>query len=328
MHKSVGNVVSPLEVMAKYGADVVRWWALATDWRNDVRCGDEILQRVAEAYRKVRNTFRFLLGNLFDFDPQRHAVPAASLMSVDRAFSTFLNGRLALIRKAWSEREYHRAIDVLLDLCTVHLSAVFLDVAKDRLYAEAPDAPARRSAQTVLWQALHDLAIAASPALVFTAEEAWQHHPGLVREAESVHFSLLPEPPRADSDDSDWNTLLEVRDAVNAVIEPLRAAKIVATTAEVDVVIRARAHRLGFLEARKDELGSFLMVASVTLDPSPLAADGDGGSGDSPYGVTATRTAYPKCARCWTYRPDVGSGEGAVCGRCAGVLAALGGKAG
>jgi len=315
MHKSLGNVVSPLDVTAKYGADVVRLWALSTDWRNDVRCGDETLQRVADAYRKVRNTFRFLLGNLYDFEPQSGGVAEERLPSVDRAFSRFLNARLAVIRRAWASHDFHRALDAVLDLCTVHLSAVYLDVSKDRLYADGADSHARRSAQTVLWQALRDLVIAVSPALVFTAEEVWQHHPALVRIADSVHWTLLHEPLPASCDESEWLALLELRAAVNAAIEPMRASKEVATTTEVDVHIGATGAAAGLLERHRAELEGLLLVAKVTvIDAGPHAGAA------SPYRVHATRTSYRKCDRCWTYKKDVASGDGSVCARCTGVL--------
>src|SRR5678816_3638232 len=130
MHKSLGNVISPIDVVKKSGAEIVRWWALATDWRSDVRIGDEILVRVSEAYRKVRNTFRFLLSNLYDFDPVKDALPEERLSGVDRAFRRFLASRVAAMREACTRLEFHRLMDVLLDACTVHLSAVYLDVSK------------------------------------------------------------------------------------------------------------------------------------------------------------------------------------------------------
>src|SRR5262245_60568692 len=208
MHKSLGNVTSPLTVIDRYGADIVRWWALATDWRSDVRVGDEILLRVADAYRKVRNTLRFLLGNLPDFMPDA-ALPRERLTRVDRAFSDHLTARLARVRAEWTALQFHRALDQVLDLCTVDLSAVYLDVAKDRLYTLAPGDPLRRSAQTVLWQALHDLTLGISPALVFTAEEAWRSHPGLVAESESVHFAEWPQRAEAGRTSDEWLFLRE-----------------------------------------------------------------------------------------------------------------------
>src|SRR5262249_62372033 len=140
---------SPPTLIESHGSDVVGWWGLAPDWGGDVRVGDEILQRVADAYRKVRNTLRFLLGNLHDFVPEL-AVPEARLMKTDRAFADHLTARLARVRGEWSALQFHRALDQVLDLCTVDLSAVFLDVANDRLYTLATADPARRSAHTLL----------------------------------------------------------------------------------------------------------------------------------------------------------------------------------
>jgi isoleucyl-tRNA synthetase len=313
MHKSLGNVLAPSDVIKKYGAEIVRWWALSTDWRSDVRVGDEILQRVADAYRKVRNTFRFLLGNLGDFTPA-DALPRERLTAVDRAFSDHLASRLERMRSEYGGLQFHRALDVLLQLCTVDLSAVFLDVAKDRLYTLAPDDPLRRSAQTVLWQALHDLTLAASPALVFTAEEAWQHHSGLLAECESVHLALWPEPRAADG--AEWEFLLHVRDAVNAALEPLRAAKALTTTAEAEIAITAPETVVARLRAIEPELPGFLLVAALSF----TAAAGED------ITATAVRTSLAKCDRCWTYRSDVVTtgGESGLCGRCAAVLAATG----
>jgi isoleucyl-tRNA synthetase len=316
MHKSLGNVVSPEKVIAHYGADVVRWWALATDWRSDVRVGEEILQRVADAYRKVRNTFRFLLGNLSDFGPG-DALPRERLTAVDRVFAGHLGARLERLRDDYRQLLFHRAADNLLDLCTVDLSAVFLDVAKDRLYTLAPDDPGRRSAQTVLWQALHDLTIAVAPLLAFTAEEIWQHHSGLVAEAESVHLAEWPAAvPDAGAED-EWAFLLAVRNAVNAAIEPLRAAKSLATTLEAEVTLTADPRTAARLRGYQDELAAFLLVASAHVEESRKGAGLE---------VSVTPARLARCERCWTYRADVAT-EGAhagLCERCVGVLSATG----
>ena len=315
MHKSLGNDIQPRDVVKKHGAEIVRWWALATDWRTDVRVGDEILDRVSDAYRKVRNTFRFLLGNLGDFDP-RQALPRERLTAVDRAFSDALTARLATVREAWQALQFHRALDAVLGLCTVDLSAVFLDVSKDRLYTLAPDDPARRSAQTVLWQALHDLTIAISPALVFTAEEVWQHHPALLAECESVHLARWPERP-AGATDEEWEFLHGVRDAVNAAIEPLRAAKTLASPAAAEIRITGPEPVIARLGAYGDELATFLIVAKADL-----AATGPAGE----LAVTVQPTARVKCERCWMHRDDVAPDgpRAGLCARCVGALAAAG----
>jgi isoleucyl-tRNA synthetase len=311
MHKSLGNVILPNDVVKKHGAEIVRWWALSTDWRSDVRVSDEILDRTADAYRKVRNTFRFLLGNLGDFDPSQ-VVPRERLTAVDRAFADALAARLAVVREAWRSLQFHRALDAVLGLCTVDLSAVFLDVAKDRLYTLAPDDPARRSAQTVLWQALHDLTIAISPALAFTAEEVWQHHPALLAECESVHLALWPE-RSAGVTDEEWEFLHGVRDAVNATIEPLRAAKTLAGTAAAEVAIAGPEPVIARLRAYGEELATFLIVAKVELAATGPAEE---------LAVTVKLTARVKCERCWMHREDVAP-EGSRAGLCARCVTAL-----
>ena len=317
MHKSLGNVIAPADIVKKYGAEIVRWWALATDWRSDVRVGDEILQRVSEAYRKVRNTFRFLLGNLFDFRPAEDAVPLARLTAVDRAFVDALDERVRDMRAAYDRMEFHRALDALLNFCTVDLSAVFLDVTKDRLYTLVPADPARRSAQTVLWRALHDLVVASSPLIVFTAEEVWQGHPGLTAEQESVHLADWPRPAGDGATAGDeWRLLLELREAVNATLEPMRAAKTIGATTEASVRIRVRAGEHARIERYTGELAGFLLVAEVALERSSEGAE-------SAFTVEARPSdpaRFKKCERCWMHRDDV-SGAG-LCGRCRDALAA------
>jgi isoleucyl-tRNA synthetase len=220
------------------------------------------------------------------------------------------------MREAWQRLEFHRAMDLLLDFCTVDLSAVYLDVAKDRLYTLAPGNPSRRSAQTVLWRALHDLVVCASPALVFTAEEAWQQHPGLLAESPSVHLALWPARDAA-ADSRDWERLLALRDAVNTLLEPLRAAKQLSTTSEAAVTLTLSPSDREFAERFGDELGGFLIVSSVTLE--------SGAEGAAPL-VAATRTSFARCDRCWTFRADVQSRPdgGALCARCLEALSAIG----
>ena len=315
MHKSLGNVVLPTDEIKKYGAEVERWWALATDWRSDVRVGDEILTRISEAYRKVRNTFRFALGNLNDFGPA-DVLPSTQLTAIDRAFADHLAARVRQLGRDWESLTFHRALDGLLQICTVDLSAVFLDVSKDRLYTLGASDPARRSAQTVLWHALHDLAIAASPALAFTAEEVWQAHPGLLSEAESVHLARWPAPAEAGDSGEAWTFLLGIRDAVNSAIEPRRATKELATTAEADITLRATPEVAKRLAGYGDELAGFLIVAGVTVIADQAATESQ---------VEVRRTTSNKCERCWTYRQDVQAGtDGAMlCGRCREVIGTL-----
>ena len=317
MHKSLGNVIHPEDLVKRYGAEIVRWWALATDWRSDVRVGEEILQRVSEAYRKVRNTFRFLLGNLHDFRPADAAAPDR-LTRVDRAFLDALRAAVHRMRESYEALEFHRALDQLLNFCTVDLSAVYLDAAKDRLYTLAPDDPERRSAQTALWHALRELAIAVAPALVFTSEEAWQQHPALVEECESVHLAIWEDRPAPPSGEGGWAMLLGLRDAVNATLEPLRADKTLASTTEAAVRIHVADETLAALKPFESELPGFLLVAQAAL---VRGAEADGAR----FRIEAARAdpaRFRKCERCWTYRADVR--DSGLCARCTGVLAATG----
>ena len=315
MHKSLGNVVSPLTVMERSGADIVRWWALATDWRSDVRVGDEILQRVSEAYRKVRNTFRFLLGNLHDFTPAM-AVARERLLPVDRAFAGHLARRVERMRRDYEGFLFHRVADALLEICTVDLSSVYLDATKDRLYTLRADDSLRRSAQTVLWGALHDLAIAVSPLLVFTGEEVWQGHPALIEEFQSVHLATWPD-ARSDGEAAEvWPLLIEVRAAANAAIEPLRASKTLASNLEAEVEIVASPEMVARLAGYREDLAGFLLVAKATLSGEP---------GASEVRASARRTDLARCERCWTHRDDVAlqAAGASLCARCVAVLQAL-----
>ncbi len=315
MHKSLGNVVSPLTTIERSGADIVRWWALATDWRSDVRVGEEILQRVSDAYRKIRNTFRFLLGNLHDFEPQGAPAERAS-NPIDRCFAAHLARRVERMRQDYERFLFHRVADLLLEVCTVDLSSVYLDVTKDRLYTLRRDDPERRSAQAALWRALHDLAVAASPLLVFTAEEVWQSHPALSAEAESVHLALWPPAVPDDPAADDWPPLNQLRAAVNGALEPLIATKALTSRLEADVKIVAPPVLSRSLEAYRDELGGFLMVARATLQAEPGLED---------IRVEAAKTTWARCDRCWTHRQDVeAQASGALlCARCVKVLEAL-----
>ena len=329
MHKSLGNVIAPADVVKRSGADIVRWWALATDWRTDVRVGDEILQRVSDAYRKVRNTFRFLLGNLHDFDPARDAVAEDALTRVDRAYLDALRSSVERIWQSYDKLEFHRAVDLLLNVCTVDLSAVYLDVTKDRLYTLAAADPRRRSAQTVMWRALHDLCIAAAPALVFTAEEVWQSHPALTREWPSVHpawpsvhHAVRRPDPAARLGEVEWEFLLRVRAVVNAAIEPLRADKRLSTTAEASVRIFPRSDQRALLELYGDELADFLIVSEVSVS-AENRLEAELQVTDRPareFEVEVAITSQPKCERCWRHRPS-GTRPG-LCARCVEVLAA------
>jgi isoleucyl-tRNA synthetase len=336
MHKSAGNVVSPLEVIEKQGADIVRLWACSSDWRTDVRVGEEILTRVSDAYRKVRNTFRFLLANLTDYPIEGEAATRraeAQSDPVNAAFLARLDTTFRDVHADFAASRNHSVVSRLVDLCTTDLSAIYLDVRKDALYTLRPDDPLRRSTQAVLAYALEQLVHAWSPILTFTAEQVWSHSEWLTGRDESVFLSQWPAP--ADPDESGekplaWQDLLAIRDAVNQVLEPRRAAKEFASFAEVSLILTSDGKVKKLLDSLDAESWrSLLLVSSVKVGGPESAGENGGGSAVQPLGpgmgslvVTAARAAERRCERCWIHRPSVGEfGEHPeICERCLQTL--------
>jgi isoleucyl-tRNA synthetase len=238
MHKSLGNVILPEQVIPQNGADILRLWACSTDWRTDVRVSPEILKRVVDAYRKVRNTVRFLIANLTDFTPPAGGVDAATLEPLDRAMLARVRAAFAKAREEYRAARFHGAMAALVDLCTTDLSAVYLDFRKDPLYTLRADDPERRSTQAVLWETLHGLTQLLAPVLSFTAEEIWQHVPACRAEAESVFASVWSDGPAPDAAAlADWERLAVLRETAYRAIEVERAAKRLAQTQEAAIQV-------------------------------------------------------------------------------------------
>ncbi len=322
MSKSVGNVISPIDVVAKSGADIVRLWVAAADYGQDVNVSDEILDRTSEAYRRIRNTFRFLLGNTSDFTPEK-AVPWSELLELDRFALMQLAELVSRVTKHYDEWRFHLVYRAIYDYVVTDLSAVYLDVLKDRLYAEAPDSLARRSAQTVLAAILGALVRMLAPILAFTCEEVWQFMPAEMRDAESVHLSDWPvvSVPEADSRalSETFAKLLAVRDEVTKALEDARNAGTIGKSQEARVRIAAAPDDLDVLRRFEAVLPELLIVEGVELaETSDLSAEA------AIADVQVSGAQGEKCPRCWNYRvlgadpahPD-------VCERCAGVLTEL-----
>jgi isoleucyl-tRNA synthetase len=331
MHKSLGNVISPLEVVEKHGADLVRLWACAADWRADVRVGEEILTRVADAYRKVRNTFRFLLANLSDAPWKGEAAalrPAAREDPLNAAFVGRLDRVLSEVREDLLESRNHAAVAKLVDLCTTDLSAVYLDFRKDALYTLAAGDPLRRSTQAVLAMALEELVLAWSPVLSFTAEEVWRHSPWLAAREESVFLAEWTRDTRPDREaDRAWRELLAVREAIYRLLEPRRAAREFSSFAEVRLGLAATGSLAPVLERLDAESWrSFLIVSEVVrIAPGAAGAQDLGeplGPGSGRLWATASLSPHARCERCWIQRPSVGSfaEHPRLCERCLAVL--------
>jgi isoleucyl-tRNA synthetase len=310
MSKSIGNTVAPEEIIKKYGADVLRLWVSAADYRDDVRIGDEIMAGLAEGYRKIRNTIRWALGGLDGFDPAKDAVPVDELLPIDRWALSRLVAWDEKVTKAYEDYEFHVAYHATTQLCSVELSALYFDVIKDRLYTWKTDGKARRSAQTVLHAVAEDLIRLLAPILSFTASEAWGHLPG--RAEDSVFLAGVPRrerPKDAEALEARYAKLFEVRAVVQGKLEEARRAKLIGAPLEAAVTVRAEGAQRALLEEAHAELPGLFIVSKVTLADGPLSAE-------------VTKAAGVKCERCWIYRDDVGrdANHPTICGKCADAL--------
>jgi isoleucyl-tRNA synthetase len=317
LSKSLGNYVDTQKLIQGYGAEVLRLWTMMVDYREDQRYSDEIVKRVAEAYRKVRNTCRYLVSNLYDFDPRRDALPEAELLELDRYALARHRQFVARVLRAYDEYDFQVVYHQLVQYCAVDLSSFYLDVLKDRLYCDGAAEPRRRAAQTLLHRIALDLARLMAPGLPFTADEVWSFIPGV--QQDSVHMAVFPKPEPADEPLlARWQTLLEVRGEVTRALEAARAAKRIASSLESKVTVRAP-EALRLLLAGQEaqgpafpgNLANLFIVSKVAL-----AETGDG------LAVEVERAAGAKCERCWTYSEKVGklAVHPGVCERCADVL--------
>jgi isoleucyl-tRNA synthetase len=318
MSKSAGNVVAPQDVIKQSGAEILRLWVSAQDYREDLRISQEILNHLIEAYRKIRNTCRFLLSNLYDFDPAQHRVPFEQLPELDRWALMRLSDLIPRVRKGYDDFEFHTIFHALNNFCSVDLSAVYLDILKDRLYTFRKDSPLRRGSQTVLFEIVVALTKLMAPVLSFTAEEIWRTLPESVRteaKADSVHIAMFPEvdPRWADQTLAErWERLLDVRVAVQAALEVKRRDKVIGAPLEARVVIEANTDRYEFLKHYNQDLAAFFIVSDVELrlvHHLPLKPD---------FAITVEKATGAKCERCWNYRSAVGASaeHPTLCDRC------------
>jgi isoleucyl-tRNA synthetase len=307
MSKSLGNVVAPQEVSDKLGAEIIRLWVAATDYAGDLGIDDKILARVVDAYRRMRNTLRFLLANISDFDPQADAVPTAQLLEIDRWALARTAQLQAEVLAHYQRYEFHPVVAKLQVFCSEDLGAFYLDVLKDRLYTTAPKSLARRSAQTALHQITHALLRWMAPFLSFTAEEAWAligHTPSIFTET----YWALPSPDEALL--AKWGRILAIRDAVNKAIEDERAAGRIGPSLQAEVTLTLPPEDHALLASLGDDARFVFIVSALTLHAGAALA------------VSVTPSPHPKCARCWHWRADVGHDPAHphLCGRCTSNL--------
>jgi len=321
MSKSLGNVVSPQEVIDRFGAEILRLWVAAEDYRDDVRISEEILRQLPEGYRKIRNTFRYLLGNLYDFDPRTDRVPYPKLMEIDRFTLHQLQRLIQRIGRAYESYEFHILYHSLHSFCTLDLSAFYLDVLKDRIYTSRPDSLARRAAQTTMYEVLITLVKLIAPVLSFTAEEVWQQIPKGADDPCSVHLCLFPsiQDDHLDEELAErWRRLLTVREKVLAALEVARKEKLIGNSLEAEIEIRANSSLYGFLLTHQEELSTLFIVSGVSL---VSVGQGELGEGRE-LEVKVGRAPGRKCERCWNYSQALGSDphHPALCPRCSRIM--------
>jgi isoleucyl-tRNA synthetase len=304
--KSLGNVTAPQEIINKSGADVLRLWAAAVDYTEDVRCSDEILLRVVDAYRKFRNTLRYALGNLDGFDPKTDTVPESQMQEIDRWALASLDEMTAKVLRGYEAYDFQAAYNAIYNFCTVTLSARYFDIIKDRLYIMAPNSAVRRSAQTAIYRIADALCRLLSPILVFTSDEAWENLPG--QSVPSVHIAEFPKADAVDHSTllSNWERIFAIRDVVLKALEEARNAKQIGSSLEAKVILTVDSEATRFLIDYFDQLRYIFIVSQVELHEEDATR------------VAIQKADGQKCERCWNYSVRVGEFKEypTVCERC------------
>ena len=322
MSKSLGNTIIPEDIVNQYGADILRLWVASSDYHADIRISKDILKQLTEAYRKIRNTARFILGCIGDFDPDKDAVSLENLEPIDKWALNRLDELNNKCKDAFDKFEYHIIFHAIHNFCVVDMSNFYLDVLKDRLYVEKADSETRRAAQTTIYKVLDTLTLLLAPIISFTANEIWQFMPhDASRNAENVILNDYPSLTGVKVDNgfaAKWEKLHNLRDDVKKAIENARNQKIIGASLDSEVELFANGETLDFLKENESVLPEILIVSSVKI------TDGDGGDfhGDMSVGVTVRKAGGEKCERCWSYSDTVGSNaeHPTLCARCAKII--------
>ena len=335
MSKSLGNGVDPVDIASRMGGEIVRLWVASVDFRDDMAASENLMQRCADLYRKLRNTFRFLLGNLNGFDPARDRVPESDLLPLDRYMLARTRDLTEKVLGWYEAFEFHRVYQAVNEFAIVDLSSFYLDMLKDRMYTFAPTSQPRRSAQTVLWQITEALVRLVAPILSFTADEVWEYLPAVEGREASVHLAQFPKPEEIFSQEpapllAEWQQLFEVRDAALRHLEAKRQSKVIGKGLEAEIVIHAHANAelLALLRRHAAGLKEIFNVSSVTInDEKGVSALAEGAEvkvilPSNELFFEVRPAAGHKCARCWNFMPEV-SNYGIwqnICTRCQDAL--------
>ena len=316
MHKSLGNGMSPDEVTEKFGADILRTWVASSDYHADIRISQDILKQLSDAYRKIRNTARFILSNLGDFNPDTDSVSVEKLDGIDKWAMARMDEIIEKCKAAYDKFDFHIVYSTMRDFCTIDLSNFYLDILKDRLYVEKADSESRRAAQTVIYNILRTMTLYLAPVISFTAEEIWGYMPRSEKDdAESVFFNKLPEKSGVSADEEfmeKWEKIDELRDIVNKALEEARGQKLIGKSLEAKVTLNCGRDWYEFAKSVESDLVSAFIVSAVDVEKSEF----DG------VNVKVEVAPGEKCERCWTHSDTVGkcAEHPTLCARCAEIV--------
>jgi isoleucyl-tRNA synthetase len=326
MSKSLGNVIAPEKVIKKHGAEILRLWVSASDYRDDVRISENMLKQMSDAYRRIRNTCRFMLGNLSGFDPAADQVSLDEMFEIDRYA---LHNLQELVRKctaAYDDYEFHVIYHSLFNYCTLDLSAFYLDVLKDRLYTSPRGSLARRSAQSAMYRILDAVVRIMAPVMIFTAEEIWKHMPEASERPGSVHLAAMPKYDESLCDETlagSWEKILTVRREVTKALEVARAEKKIGHPLDAHVTLWCDDDLAGFLTPYEEELRTIFITSMVRLSPGKDAGDDAMATEIAGMSISIAKSTAEKCQRCWIHDTTVGthSEHPEICTRCKSALA-------
>ena len=314
--KSLGNYVNALDEVNKYGSDILRLWVSSVNYQEDIRCNDQIIGRMQDAYRKIRNTLRYLFGNTHDFSPHKDAISFEAMEAIDQWALQKLDTLVTEVRHAYDRFVFHRVFSLVYHFCTVEMSSIYMDVLKDRMYCNATNSASRRSAQTAMSEILNTLIRLLAPILIHTCEEAWTALESKSQDVDSVHLATLPEAKSSRVGKfalDQWADLLALRDDILRCLEGLRQDKVIASNQEASVLVQCGQETAELLNAfGVEQLAALCIVSDIKVVTGPETAE-----------ITATKSENQKCQRCWNYTPGVGTHDAFpdLCDRCHAVLA-------
>jgi isoleucyl-tRNA synthetase len=327
MSKSFGNVIEPQQIVDVYGAEILRLWVASEDYTDDIRISQEILKRLVEAYRRIRNTARFILGNLYDFNPESRSVLLEEMEEIDRFALHRLQEVIERVRDAYDRYQFHVVYHTIHNFCAVDLSAFYLDILKDRLYTSAADSRARRSAQTAMLEILDNITRLMAPIMSFTMEEIWQALPASPSRPTIVHLACLPDVDSRKRDETlaqRWRLLLKVRSEVSKPIEAARKEKIIGHSLDARVLLLLPEETAKALGECGEILRQVLILSALELVPEEKINGDYWGSQELPGLFVKVEKAWgEKCQRCWVYSPEVAqvpSSYPGICPRCHEVI--------